>query len=348
MKVHTPDLTIALVAKLQTGFDERKLHTLFLDKEIKGISAIQTISRVNRTTKYKNDCKIVDFSYNNVNVQNIKDAFEHFSDVVVSDFDPFSDKRVLDILFTELKKSEVYQKFFEPFMQIYKDADKRDDPESYLDITSSIEKFIDANPKRTADTKAKTAQYFTILNRIEYVINLESKFSEPSFLFFLRKFNTIYNMMNRTDDIKDSIEVYFDNQIGIIEVETSETEKKKKKPTKVAEGAEEGGQYQFDVLKIIEARNEQEAIIGTLIKDFEGKIQELFDYVREEEDGKRLIIKIKSHVSEDEIYSDFAKLYRRFKALNRKIVGDYFFKETEDLVDKLCADFEATVSESSE
>nr|QNO45845.1 hypothetical protein CLCIFPGF_00002 [Methanosarcinales archaeon ANME-2c ERB4] len=53
-----------VVAKLQTGFDEKKLHTLFLDKEIKGISAIQTISRVNRTTKYKNDCKIVDFSYN--------------------------------------------------------------------------------------------------------------------------------------------------------------------------------------------------------------------------------------------------------------------------------------------
>lgn len=336
---------IIVVAKLQTGFDERKLHTLFLDKEIKGIGAIQTISRVNRTTKYKNDCKIVDFSYNNVNVQNIKDAFEYFSDVVVSDYDPFSDKRVLDILFTELKKSDVYQKFFEPFMQIYKDADRRDDPESYLDIESSIEKFIDANPKRTTDTKAKTAQYFTILNRIEYVVDLEPKFSDPSFLFFLRKFNTIYNMMHRTDDVKDPIEVYFDNQIGIIEVETKETDKEKKKQTKVAEGAETGGTYQFDVMKIIAARNEQEAIVGTLIKDFEGKIQELFDYARKEEDGKRLIIKIKSHVSEDEIYSEFAKLYRRFKALNRKKIGDYFFKETEDLVDKLCADFEASISE---
>ena len=83
-----------VVAKLQTGFDEKRLHTLFLDKEISGINAIQTISRVNRTTKYKNDCKIIDFSYNNVNVQNIKDAFEHFSNVVVSDFDPFGDKKV--------------------------------------------------------------------------------------------------------------------------------------------------------------------------------------------------------------------------------------------------------------
>ena len=53
---------IIVVAKLQTGFDEKRLHTLFLDKEISGINAIQTISRVNRTAKYKNDCKIIDLS----------------------------------------------------------------------------------------------------------------------------------------------------------------------------------------------------------------------------------------------------------------------------------------------
>ena len=46
---------IIVVDKLQTGFDEPKLQTLFLDKEVRGINAIQTISRVNRTTKYKND-----------------------------------------------------------------------------------------------------------------------------------------------------------------------------------------------------------------------------------------------------------------------------------------------------
>lgn len=69
----------------------------------------------------------------------------------------------------------------------------------------------------------------------------------------------------------------------------------------------------------------------------------MFDFVRKEDDGKRLIVKINSHVSEDEIYSDFAKLYRRFRALHKKTVWDYFFKETEDLVEKLCDDFEATV-----
>ncbi|MGZ8162025.1 MAG: type I restriction enzyme subunit R domain-containing protein [Methylobacter sp.] len=332
-----------VVAKLQTGFDEKRLHTLFLDKEIKGISAIQTISRVNRTAKHKNDCKIVDFSYNNVNVQNIKDAFEHFSDVVVSDFDPFGDKKVLDILLTELKQSDTFDKFFTVFMAIYKDPAKRDDPESYLDFESSLKKYINANPQRTADTKAKAAQYFTILNRIEYVLELDAKYSEPGFLFFWRKFNTLYNMMHRSDDVKDPIEVYFDNQIGIIEVVTYEPADKKKKPTKVAEGAEYGGGSQFDILQIIAARNEKEALVGSMILDFDSKIKDFFDYVRTANEGKRLIVKIKSHASEEEIYNDFAKLYRRYKALNRRKVGDYFFKEMDDLVDKLCDDFDAAL-----
>ncbi|HCI14386.1 MAG: restriction endonuclease subunit R [Gallionellales bacterium GWA2_60_142] len=336
-----------VVAKLQTGFDEKKLHTLFLDKEITGISAIQTISRVNRTAKHKNDCKIVDFSYNNVNVQNIKDAFEHYSDVVVSDFDPFGDKKVLDILLADLKKSDTYDKFFDVFMAIYKDRVKRDAPESFLDFESSLKKYIDANPQRTADTKAKVAQYFTILNRIEYVIDLDAKYSEPGLLFFWRKFNTLYNMMHRSEDVKDPIEVYFDNQIGIIEVAAYTPTETKKKPLKVAEGKPPGGGYQFDILEIIAARNEHEALTGTLIQEFDAKIQEFFQHVRNATEGERLIVKIKSHVSEDEIYDDFAKIFRRYKALNRQAVGDYFFKETEDLVDKLCDDFEVTVRDAN-
>ena len=334
---------IIVVAKLQTGFDEKKLHTLFLDKEIRDIAAIQAISRVNRTTKYKNDCKIVDFSYNNVNVQNIKNAFEHFSNVVVSDLDPFSDKRVLDILLTELFNSDVYNLFFNLFTAIFQDESTRDDPESYLDLESSLKKYIDANSKHTADVKAKAAQYFTILNRIEYVITLDPKYRDRPFLAFWRKFNTLYNMMHRSDDLKDAIEVYFDNQIGIIEVETQEPEAKKKKTTKVAEGKEPSKHHQFDILAIIEARNEQEAIVGTLIEEFEAKIGDFFDYVRNSPEGDRLIVKIKSHVSEDEIYDEFAKIYRKYKILNRNKVGDYFFKETEDLVNKLCDDFEITV-----
>lgn len=71
-------------------------------------------------------------------------------------------------------------------MNIYRDAAKCDEPESYLDFESSLKRYINANPQRTAATKAKVSQYFTILNRIEYEIELDGKYSVPSFLFFLR------------------------------------------------------------------------------------------------------------------------------------------------------------------
>ena len=119
----------------------------------------------------------------------------------------------------------------------------------------------------------------------------------------------LYNIINRSDDVKDPIEVYFDNQIGIIEVQTYDTEAKTKKETKVAQVPAPYGETKF--AKIIAERNKQEAQIGELIKEFEAKVDDLFTFVRESNDGQRLIVKIKSHVNEDEIYSDFARLYRK-------------------------------------
>jgi type I restriction enzyme, R subunit len=97
------------------------------------------------------------------------------------------------------------------------------------------------------------------------------------------------------------------------------------------------------VLAILDARNEQEDLKGEKIRDFRSKIVTFFTYIRQSDDGKRLIVKINSNISEDEIYDDFGKIYRRYKILNKTIVGDYFFKEMEDLVNKLCDDFEITV-----
>jgi type I restriction enzyme R subunit len=85
-----------------------------------------------------------------------------------------------------------------------------------------------------------------------------------------------------------------------------------------------------------------------MIQEFKEKIADFFEYVRNSTEGKRLIVKINSHVSEDEIYDEFAIIYRKYKALNRKKIGQYFFKETEDIVDKLCDDFEATSQNSTE
>ena len=59
---HGDEFNMLIVAeKYQTGFDEPLLHTMFVDKKLSGVKAVQTLSRVNRTTKGKVDTFIMDF-----------------------------------------------------------------------------------------------------------------------------------------------------------------------------------------------------------------------------------------------------------------------------------------------
>ena len=61
--------------KYQTGYDEPLLHSMFVDKKLKGVNAVQTLSRLNRTAPYKHDTLVFDFANTS---ESIKDAFQPF------------------------------------------------------------------------------------------------------------------------------------------------------------------------------------------------------------------------------------------------------------------------------
>lgn len=66
---------LIVAEKYQTGFDEPLLHTMFVDKTLKGVKAVQTLSRLNRSCKNKIDTYIFDF----VNAaEDIKKSFSTF------------------------------------------------------------------------------------------------------------------------------------------------------------------------------------------------------------------------------------------------------------------------------
>ena len=50
--------------KFQTGYDEPLLHTMYVDKPLSGIKAVQTLSRLNRAHPQKFDCFVLDFQNN--------------------------------------------------------------------------------------------------------------------------------------------------------------------------------------------------------------------------------------------------------------------------------------------
>lgn len=75
-KFASSDYQVLLVAeKYQTGFDQPLLHTMYVDKRLAGIQAVQTLSRLNRVHPLKEDTFVLDFVNDR---QEIQDAFKQF------------------------------------------------------------------------------------------------------------------------------------------------------------------------------------------------------------------------------------------------------------------------------
>jgi len=72
----SPEYQVLLVAeKFQTGFDQPLLHTMYVDKRLAGIQAVQTLSRLNRMHPLKEDTFILDFVNDTAEIQ---EAFKQY------------------------------------------------------------------------------------------------------------------------------------------------------------------------------------------------------------------------------------------------------------------------------
>ncbi|MGC5328188.1 type I restriction endonuclease subunit R [Brevibacillus sp. SYSU BS000544] len=77
------DFNCLIVAeKYQTGFDEPLLHTMFVDKKLEGVKAVQTLSRLNRTCRGKDDTFILDFVNS---AEDMKKSFSRFYEATILD-----------------------------------------------------------------------------------------------------------------------------------------------------------------------------------------------------------------------------------------------------------------------
>ena len=73
--------------KFQTGYDEPLLHTMYVDKILSGVKAVQTLSRLNRAHPKKHDAFVLDF---NNDADTIQDAFADYyrTTVLAEETDP--------------------------------------------------------------------------------------------------------------------------------------------------------------------------------------------------------------------------------------------------------------------
>lgn len=318
-----------VVDKLQTGFDEPKLHTLFLDKEIKDINAIQTISRVNRTCKYKEECHIVDLSWQNVNVDNIRDAFKKYCDITTSDFNPDQEALVVKMLYEQLCKSEPYARWYKDYKRL------NNDTTFVMQMEDGIRQWIRLQFERTEandaisttdseylqvvneakELRVNIGKYASAVEMLEDVLDIDKKYKDKLFFNFLNIYCRIYKEF--IDSLTDPTlhpEVEGGDEIpGITIVEgTDEGEDED-------DGGNDGGdntpqgkeKHKRDILDIIRKWNEAEDLSTEEVHKWLEEIGKMFESFRQNTTFLA-VIKDNTFTPEDKMkeYMKVLKIYR--------------------------------------
>ncbi|MBK7764110.1 MAG: type I restriction endonuclease subunit R [Bacteroidetes bacterium] len=106
--------------KFQTGYDEPLLHSMYVDKTLRGLQCVQTLSRLNRTTTGKTDTFVLDF----VNT----------SDEIFESFQPYYQKTILTgetdpnrlyTIETDIKKFNLFTEYeIQEFCDVFYDKNQ--------------------------------------------------------------------------------------------------------------------------------------------------------------------------------------------------------------------------------
>lgn len=154
------NFNVLIVAeKYQTGFDEPLLHTMFVDKKLKGVKAVQTLSRLNRIYPDKEDTFILDFVNSK---EEIEEAFAPFyretildeginvnliydTSIKLRDFKIYNDKDIKDFSDIYFKKGKQTSSdlgkmtsLFKPVIARYEDLEE----EGRFEFKETVGNFI--------------------------------------------------------------------------------------------------------------------------------------------------------------------------------------------------------------
>lgn len=169
-KFHSGEYQVLLVAeKYQTGFDEPLLHTMFVDKKLSGVKAVQTLSRLNRTCFGKDDTFVLDFVNS---AEDIRAAFAPYYEE--TSIEETTDANIVYELKSKLDEFRVYwQSEIEAFSKaFFKPTKKQGNMDfgvlnSFLDPAVDRYNGLDENEQEEfKSTLAKFVRTYTFLTNI--------------------------------------------------------------------------------------------------------------------------------------------------------------------------------------
>jgi type I restriction enzyme R subunit len=168
----TDEYNVLLVAsKYQTGFDQPLLHTIYVDKKLSGVLAVQTLSRLNRTIPGKVDTFVLDFANDR---QTILKSFQPYYEVTQTDLNP--DPNLLYDLRNKLEDMLIiWQTEIENFCKAFltkKDV-TRNQSALYSAVKPAISRFKDLTEDEQEEFKKQLVQWLRLYAFITQIINLQ-------------------------------------------------------------------------------------------------------------------------------------------------------------------------------
>lgn len=174
--------------KYQTGFDQPLLHTMYVDRKLGGVGAVQTLSRLNRTTSGKNDTFVLDFANSS---DEIKDSFEPYYETTV--LGEATDPNKLFDLQNALDNYHVYSN-----IQVQQFSDKIvqnvpvDQLHSILDAAANVFRTtLDENSQEDFRTKCKS--YVRLYVFLAQIVPFTNPYLERLYIFL----NHLQNKIQR-------------------------------------------------------------------------------------------------------------------------------------------------------
>ncbi|HAF29038.1 MAG TPA: DEAD/DEAH box helicase [Bacteroidales bacterium] len=164
--------------KFQTGFDQPLLHTMYVDKKLGGVNAVQTLSRLNRSHPLKKDTFVLDFANT---AEEIEKAFKpYFESTILGEA---TDPNKLFDLQDALDNYQVYTK-----EQVVEFLDKIlanvpvDQLHAILDNSTAIFRN-DLAEEQQADFRAKVKTYVRLYIFLSQIVPFENPYLERLYIF---------------------------------------------------------------------------------------------------------------------------------------------------------------------
>ena len=170
---------ILIVAdKYQTGYDQPMLHTMYVDKKLSGVKAVQTLSRLNRTAPGKEDTFILDFVNDR---ETIFDSFQPYYEKTMVTEEP-EINHLFDLKLKLDEKQIFWQSEINAFANIYfRPSGKltaQDQSQLYAYIDPAIDRFKAIETEDEKDEFKKSLRTWT--NLYSFLAQI-MPFKEPDF-----------------------------------------------------------------------------------------------------------------------------------------------------------------------